>query len=56
MVVGGWQALMACCGVTGGQSPSILEGGDGRSSSSPLIVGVLCVVRHRVASVHGNEQ
>ena len=56
MVVGGWRALVACCGGGGGRSPSIVECGDGRSSSSSLVVGVLRVVCHRVASVRGDEQ
>ena len=33
--------LVAHCGGAGGQLLSIVEGGDGRSSSASLIVGVL---------------
>ena len=47
---------MAHCGGAGGRPPSIVEGGDGRSSSSSLVVGILRVVRHRVASVRNHEQ
>ena len=56
IAVCGWQALVACCGGAGGHLLSLVEGGDGRSLLSSLVVGVVCVVCHRVVSVCSNEQ
>ena len=58
MVVGGWRELVACCGVAGGRSPSIAEGGDGKSSWGSSMLSVI-VLRRSVATnnesviVHG---